>query len=114
MTRRRRRSSDRDSKSTCHMKPATYDGTGAWTDFRAHFDACAQLNGWTEEEKGLYLSVSLMGQAQGVWGNLSSKTTDYKELTKHWRIDFRPSTKLNCTEFNFGTDDRSLQKLWQS
>ena len=41
------------------IKPATYDGTGHWADYKAHFDACAEINGWTDREKGLYLAVSL-------------------------------------------------------
>jgi hypothetical protein len=49
-----------------YMKPATYDGTGSWI---AHFEACAEINKWTPEQKGLYLSVCLRGQ--GVFGNLA-------------------------------------------
>ena len=41
------------------MKPATFDGSIAWIDYKAHFEACAELNGWNKEQKGLYLSVSL-------------------------------------------------------
>lgn len=59
-----------DKKSQSHIKPATFDGTGSWLDYRSHFDACAMLNNWGEREKGLYLAVSLRGQAQGVLGNL--------------------------------------------
>lgn len=51
-------------------------------DDKAHFQACAKLNEWSDEQKGLYLSVSLRGQAQGVFGNLNTKTTDYDELVK--------------------------------
>ena len=59
------------------MKRATYAGSGPWLDYKAHFEACAKLNGWSDEQKGLYLSVSLRGQAQGVFGNLRVK---YHEL----------------------------------
>ncbi|MCG8047963.1 MAG: RNase H-like domain-containing protein, partial [Candidatus Thiodiazotropha endolucinida] len=72
------------------MKPATYDGSISWTNYKAHFEACAQLNQWTEEQKGLYLSVSLRGQAQGVFGNLNAKTTDYKELVRALEDRFSP------------------------
>ena len=61
------------------IKPATYDGTGCWTDYKAHFDVCAKLNDWIDLEKGMYLAVSLRGQAQGVFGNLT-KSNDYSEL----------------------------------
>ena len=27
------------------IKPATYDGTSSWVDYKAHFDVCAELNG---------------------------------------------------------------------
>ena len=71
-------------------KPATYDGSTEWTNYKAHFEACARLNKWTEEQKGLYLSVSLRGQAQGVFGNLTSKSTDYKDLVKALEVRFAP------------------------
>ena len=54
--------------SGAKIKPATFDGTGHWKDYKAHFDACSELNKWTYKEKGLYLAVSLRGQAQGVFG----------------------------------------------
>lgn len=72
------------------MKPATYDGSIAWMDYRAHFEACAELNHWTKEQKGLYLSVSLRGQAQGVFGNLGSKKHDYDDLVKVLEERFAP------------------------
>lgn len=52
------------------IKPATFDGSGNWLDYKAHFEVCAQLNDWSDQEKGLYLAVSLRGQAQGVFGNI--------------------------------------------
>ena len=72
------------------MKPATYDGTGAWLDYKAHFDACAELNGWTDEQMGLYLSVSLRGQAQGVFGNLGPEKHDYRDLVIALEERFAP------------------------
>ena len=72
------------------MKPATYDGSISWTNYKAHFEACAQLNQWTVEQKVLYLSVSLRGQAQGVFGNLNTRTTGYKELARALEDRFSP------------------------
>ena len=72
------------------VKPATYDGTGSWIDYEAHFKACAEINEWSERQKGMYLAVSLRGQAQGVFGNLPSQTNDYGELSKALRERFSP------------------------
>jgi hypothetical protein len=55
------------------VKPATYDGKGPWLDYKSHFDACSEINHWSDKEKGLYLAVSLRGQAQGVLGNLGRR-----------------------------------------
>jgi hypothetical protein len=54
-----------------NIKPATYDGSTSWLDYKSHFEACAKLCEWDEETKCLYLSVSLRGSAQGVLGNIS-------------------------------------------
>ncbi len=72
------------------MKPATYDGTGSWTDYRAHFEACAEINGWSDRERGLYLAVALRGQAQGVLGNLDIKSNSYTELMTELQERFAP------------------------
>lgn len=55
------------------MMPATYAGTVAGVDYKAQFDASAQLNEWSKEQKGL--SVLLRGQAHGVFWefNLQNK-----------------------------------------
>jgi hypothetical protein len=78
------------SKPSVMMKPATYDGTGSWQDYKAHFDACAKINKWTESEMGLYLAVSLRGQAQGVFGNLPAKAHDYSALVQALQERFLP------------------------
>lgn len=72
------------------IKPATFDGSVAWLDYKAHFEACAELNGWTKAQKGLYLSVSLRGHAQGVFGNLGSGKHDYDDLVTALEERFAP------------------------
>ena len=72
------------------IKPATFDGSGNWLDYKAHFEVCAQLNGWSNEEKGMYLAVSLRGQAQGVFGNITNKSHEYSELVKALEERFAP------------------------
>ena len=82
--------SELKKSSGAKIKPATFDGTGNWLDYKAHFEVCAQLNGWTDDEKGMYLAVSLRGQAQGVFGNIASKSHNYSELVKALEERFAP------------------------
>ena len=91
---------DSNRKRSIMMKPATYDGTSSWIDYKAHFEACCEINKWTEREKGLYLSVSLRGQAQGVFGNLTNKSLSYDELVHVLEERFAPpnQTELYRTQ----------------
>ncbi|KAH3700295.1 hypothetical protein DPMN_075270 [Dreissena polymorpha] len=90
VTKRRSTSETPSKERTAIMRPATNNGFGSWSDYKAHFDACSELNIWTEKEKGLYLAVSLRGQAQGVFGNLSKQCDDYTELVIALQERFQP------------------------
>ncbi len=72
------------------MKPATYDGSGSWLDYKAHFEVCADLNEWSQREQGMYLAASLRGQAQAVFGNLPRGSYDYDDLVKCLEERFAP------------------------
>lgn len=75
----------------CNIKPATFDGSHSWIDYKSHFDACAAINNWSDREKGLYLAVSLRGAAQGVLGNVSSETgQQYNLLVEALEERFAP------------------------
>ncbi|KAH3862669.1 hypothetical protein DPMN_025642 [Dreissena polymorpha] len=102
------------SKERTAMRPATYDGSGSWSDYKAHFDACSELNRWTETEKGLYLAVSLRGQAQGVFGNLSKQCNDYTELVIALQERFQPLDKQNCTGCSFENENSVHRKTCQN
>ena len=67
-------------KRKTDVKPATFDGSSSWKDYKSHFDACAKINTWSIEEKGLFLAVSLRGQAQGVLGDLPD------DMKKHYDL----------------------------
>ena len=78
------------------IKPATFDGsTGtSWSDFKSHFEVCAELNGWSPQEKGMYLAVSLRGNAQGVLGNLpGAAQRDYNALCIALEQRFAPTNQ---------------------
>jgi hypothetical protein len=46
-----------------------FDGSTSWTNFKSHFEVCSELNEWSQNEKGMYLAISLRGNAQRVLGN---------------------------------------------
>lgn len=83
---------DPGSKGTrCNIKPATFDGSHSWLDYKSHFDACAGLNNWSEKETGLYLAVSLRGAAQGILENVSNEMRQrYDLLVKALEERFAP------------------------
>lgn len=73
------------------IRVATYGGSCDWNDYRSHFEACASINGWDEDEKGLYLAASLRGHAQGVLGDLSDdKKGHYNHLVRSLEERFAP------------------------
>jgi hypothetical protein len=87
----RQRSNVQPKVSGIQIKPATYDRTIACQDYYSHFEACADLNGWTEKSKGTYLALSLRGNALGVLGNFpKGKTPEYEELLKVFEERFSP------------------------
>lgn len=80
---------ERDSKLT--VKPATYDGSSSWLDYKCHFEACASVNGWNEEKKGLFLALSIRGQAQAVLGDLPrDRGQHYETLVRSLQERFSP------------------------
>ena len=76
------------------IKPATFDGKSSWIDFRSHFDICAELNGWSKQEKGLHLAVSLRGNAQSILGNLHGDSKkDFTSLCRALEERFAPANQ---------------------
>ena len=76
------------------ITPATYDGSGQWIDYHAHFEACSEINGWSYATKGLYLAASLRGSAQGCLGNIpKGEKPDYETLVLALEDRFAPPSQ---------------------
>ncbi|XP_056001631.1 uncharacterized protein LOC130048651 [Ostrea edulis] len=76
------------------MKPATFDGTSSWIDYKAHFEACCSINTWNPRQKSLYLAASLRGQAQTVLGNMKTSTTcTYEDICEALEARFAPTNQ---------------------
>ena len=88
-------SGDGDAHGKTIMKPATFDGTGSWIDYKAHFEACCNINSWSTRQKGLYLAASLRGQAQTVLGNMKSEDVcAYGDLCEALEARFAPANQI--------------------
>jgi hypothetical protein len=68
------------------MKPSPYDGLTPYEDYRVQFQMLAELNGWTESCKALYLAGCLNKSARSVLNDLTpADRYDYEKLDKALR-----------------------------
>ncbi|CAG2190935.1 unnamed protein product [Mytilus edulis] len=84
------------------IKPSKYDGLTPWMDYLSHFEMCALVNMWSEHQKGLYLAVSLIGQAQAVLGDLpKEKRQIFSDLVFALEERFAPSSQTELYRVQF-------------
>ncbi|CAG2205411.1 unnamed protein product [Mytilus edulis] len=97
------------------IKPSKYDGLTPWIDYFSHFEMCALVNRWSEHQKGLYLAVSLIGQAQSVLGDLpKEKRQIFSDLVFALEEHFAPSSQTELYRVQSKNDTRKQVKLYQS
>ena len=72
-----------------NMQPDRYDGTTPWLEYLAHFELCASINGWSNDECALYMAAKLKGQAQRVLGDGRCRR-GYRELVELMTRSFGP------------------------
>jgi hypothetical protein len=73
------------------IKPATYDGSGPWVDYHAHFEACSELSEWNYNPKGLFLAVPFEEAQKAYWVICQRGTKhDYQTLVKALEDRFEP------------------------
>jgi hypothetical protein len=83
------------SGRTPRMKPTQYDGKTPYEDYQVQFCMLSELNGWSKNERALYLAGSLGGSARSVLNDIGAKDRyDYDKLDEALRE-------------RFGTDDQS-------
>jgi predicted aspartyl protease len=71
------------------IKPRTFDGSGSFETFWAHFENCATYNRWKEADKLAHLKATLIGDAgQVLWDSESSATNTLEKLTQLLRSRF--------------------------
>ncbi|VDI80983.1 Hypothetical predicted protein [Mytilus galloprovincialis] len=84
------------------IKPSKYDGLTPWMDYLSHFEMCALVNMWSERQKGLYLAVSLIVQAQAVLDDLpKEKRQIFSDLVFALEERFAPSSQMELYRVQF-------------
>ena len=77
-----------------NIMPSPFDGTSNWDDYVIQFELIAEINGWPDTRKALFLAASLKGQARAILSDLdSAKRRDYNELTAALARRFSPANQ---------------------
>ena len=100
------------------IKPTKFDGTGDLSDYFSHFDLCVRANAWTEAEAGMFLGLSLGGQARRLLTGLKPATAEgYKKLRTALMLRFEPPKQtetykmlLRTRKRKGGEDMQALQE----
>ena len=101
------------------ISPAPFDGKSAWDDCRVQFELIADLNGWHEATKAIYLAASLQGSAQAILADLDGYARrNYRALTEALSTRFgnERQTQLFRTQLKHRArgKDESLPELAQA
>ena len=77
------------------VKPEPYDGSEDWEEYISHFEICAELGRWREEDKVLALAAALKGPARTFYISLvQTEKRDYAILIQRLEQRFGyPATK---------------------
>ena len=102
-----RRNNDGQKK----LKPDKYDGTTDWSDYKRHFEIVAQINGWSQREKGLYLAGSLSGKARGILSDLSTEQcTQWDLLIDKIEARYQPKCQVTALRTQLENKRRSFKQ----
>ena len=65
------------------LVPDRYEGKTTWKDYHHHFEACKEVNGWSDAEAASYLMASLQGGALRCVSGMSSDVRhSYQDLIR--------------------------------
>ena len=70
------------------VHPGKFDGGIGWQDYLTHFELCADLNRWSEEQKAIYLAVSLRAAEELLCDLTSEDRRSYIVLVRNLAARF--------------------------
>ena len=81
--------------------PEKYNGKTGWDTYVLHFEACKNLNSWSETEAASWLAASLTGEAVLALGNDVTRESKYTDLKKQLSLHFGPSANTDQYTIEF-------------
>lgn len=76
--------------------PDKFDGTSnKWREYICHFETCASINAWTEEQKAMWLMGCLKGKAASILINHPNRVWSFDELKTVLNLRFGPARQPN-------------------
>jgi len=99
------------------VHPEKYDGKKSWDNYIIHFEACRDLNGWSEQDACSWLAACLTGNAVQALGGHGAEL-GYRELKRKLERSFGPCSRPENYMIEFRNRKRkpgeTLQELAQS
>ena len=69
--------------------PEDFDGKQPLKEYLLHFERCSLINGWTEEEKAMFLAASLRGESRKLLSGLTeSEGRQYAKIVERLQLRF--------------------------
>ena len=69
--------------------PEDFDGKQPLREYLMHFERCAIINGWNEEEKAMFLTASLRGESRKLLSGLTeSECRQYAKIVERLQLRF--------------------------
>ena len=89
------------------VMPAQFDGTTDLDEFMAHFRLCVRANKWDERTAGMYLGISLRGNARRLLSQVAlGEELSYYELVQALEQRFQPRNQAESHKALFRSRDR--------
>ena len=93
------------------VMPAQYDGSTDLDEFMAHFRLCVQANRWDEPTAGMYLGISLRGNARRLLAKMPlGGDGRYMTLVEALEQRFQPKNQADSHKALFRNRDRRPDK----
>ena len=93
--------------------PEIFNGDGNFTDWICHFESVAAVNGWSDQDKLLWIRVRLTEKAHVVYTRLSHETQQAYATTKEALCErFEPPSKRQLYKVEFESRSKRDKESW--